>query len=101
MCKELKEINWEPLYAYTDVNPAWCFIKNKLTTVFNGYVPFIEKQVKDRFCPCLSSEICQQINNRDKAEESSQNKQQNRWEFLQNFMKSLYKLHTGSKDKLQ
>ena len=45
MCKELKEINWEPLYAYTDVNAAWCFI----TTVFNRHAPFIEKQVKDRF----------------------------------------------------
>ena len=63
MCKELEEINWEPLYAYTDVNAAWCFI----TTVFNRHAPFIEKQVKDRFYPWLSSEICQQMNNRDKA----------------------------------
>ena len=59
MCKELKEINWEPLYAYTDVNAAWCFIKDKLTTVFNRHAPFIEKQVKDRFCPWLSTEIHQ------------------------------------------
>ena len=51
MCKELKEINWKPLYAYTDVNDAWCFIKDKLTTVFNRHAPFIEEQVKDRFCP--------------------------------------------------
>ena len=67
MCKELKEINWEPLYAYTDVNAAWCFIKDKLTTVFNRHAPFIEKRVKDRFSPWLSSEIRQQMNNRDKA----------------------------------
>ena len=51
MCKELKEINWEPLYAYTDVNAACCFIKDKLTTVFNRHAPFIEKRVKDRFSP--------------------------------------------------
>ena len=67
MCKELKEINWEPLYAYTDVNAACCFIKDKLTTVFNRHAPFIEKRVKDRFSPWLSSEIRQQMNNRDKA----------------------------------
>ena len=67
MCKELKEINWEPLYAYTGVNAAWCFIKDKLTTVFNRHAPFIEKRVKDRFSPWLSSEIRQQMNNRDKA----------------------------------
>ena len=67
MCKELKEINWEPLYAYPYVNAAWCFIKDKLTTVFNRHAPFIEKQVKDRFSPWLSSEIRQQMNNRDKA----------------------------------
>ena len=67
MCKELKEINWEPLYAYTGVNAAWCFIKDKLTTVFNRHAPFIEKRVLDRFSPWLSSEIRQQMNNRDKA----------------------------------
>ena len=67
MCKELKEINWEPLYAYTDVNAAWCFIKDKLTKVFHRHAPFIEKQVEDRFCLWLSTEICQQINNRDKT----------------------------------
>ena len=67
MCKELKEINWEPLYPYTDVNAAWCFIKDKLTTVFHRHAPFIEKQVEDRFCLLLSTEICQQMNNRDKT----------------------------------
>ena len=67
MCKELKEINWEPLYAYTDVNAACCFIKDKLTTVFNRHAPFIEKRVKDRFSSWLLSEIRQQMNNRDKA----------------------------------
>ena len=49
------------------VNAAWCFIKDKLTIVFKSYAPFIEKQVKDRFCPWISTEICQQMNNRDKA----------------------------------
>ena len=50
MCKELKEIKWEPLYAYTDVNAAWCFIKDKLTTV-NRRAPFIKNRVKDHFSP--------------------------------------------------
>ena len=67
MCKELREINWEPLYTYTDVNAAWCFIKDKLNTVFNRHVPFIEKRVKDRFSSWLSSEIRQQMNKADKG----------------------------------
>ena len=53
MCKELKEIKWKPLHAYTDINAAWCFIKDKLNTVFNRHKPFIEKQVKDCFSPWL------------------------------------------------
>ena len=67
MCKELKEIDWEALQAYRDVDAAWRFIMDNLTTVFNRHKPFIEKQVKDRFSPWLSSEIGQQMNNRDKA----------------------------------
>ena len=53
--------------AHTDVNAAWCFIKDMITTVFNRHAPFIEKQVKDPFRPWLSTEIRRQMNNRDKA----------------------------------
>ena len=93
MYKKLKKINWEPLYAYTDVNVAWCFISDKLTTVFNKHAPFIGKQVKDRFCPWLSTEIHQQMNNRDKARmKAHKTNNKTDWNF--------YKLHMGSKDEL-
>ena len=65
--------NWKKLtgnrYTHTRMLMllAWCLIKVELTTVFNGHAPFIEKQVKDRFCSWRSTEIRQQMNNWGKA----------------------------------
>ena len=89
ICKELKEINWEPLYAYSDVNAAWCFMKDKLTTVFNRNAPFIEKRVKDRFNPWLSSKIRQQVNNRDQAlRKACKTKKKTDWNFYKTLRNS-------------
>ena len=71
MLKRVK--NWKKLtgnrytHTLTLMLLAWCLIKDKLTTVFNRHAPFIEKQVKDRFCSWSSTEIRQQMNNRDKV----------------------------------
>ena len=93
MCKELKEIDWEPLQAYRNVDAAWCFIMDNLTTVFNRHAPFIEKRVKDRFSPWLSSEIGQQMNNRDKALRQAR-KRNNKTDW--NFYKTLRNRCTNS-----
>ena len=85
----MKEINWEPLYAYSDVNAAWCFMKDKLTTVFNRNAPFIEKRVKDRFNPWLSSKIRQQVNNRDQAlRKACKTKKKTDWNFYKTLRNS-------------
>ena len=63
---DLKDVDWEPLYSISDVNNAWLFIKDSLLNAFDKHAPIIRKRVKGRFCPWLTAEIRQKMNNRDK-----------------------------------
>lgn len=65
MCRDLESEEWNALYDMTDVNRAWTFFKDILTTVYNKHAPKITKRVKGRHCPWLTQEVKGQINHKD------------------------------------
>ena len=65
--KDLCDADWEPLYAMVNVNVAWSFFKEKLQNIYNNHAPLIEKRIKGRPCPWLTSNIKVLINDRDKV----------------------------------
>jgi hypothetical protein len=68
MASEVRNHNWNDLYKCTDVNHAWDTFKTTLTRIFSIHAPFIEKRVKDRYCPWLTTDIRGVMNDRDKAQ---------------------------------
>jgi len=63
--QDLVSSDFEPLYGMNDVNCAWEYLKNILTTNFNKHAPIITKRVKGNLCPWLTPVIKRTMNNRD------------------------------------
>jgi hypothetical protein len=55
-----------PLYHINEVNQAWSFLREIITTCFNRHAPMITKRVKGSYCPWLTQDIKQLMNQRDK-----------------------------------
>ena len=54
------------MYSAKDVNTAWSFLKQALSTITDKHAPKIQKRVKGRSCPWLSHDIKTTMNSRDK-----------------------------------
>lgn len=50
MCKDINDIDWQPVYQATDVNNAVDYFNNKLRKVFDEHAPMLEKRIKGRPC---------------------------------------------------
>ena len=64
---DVRNYDWQPLYDMNNVNLMWLYMKNALLDIFEKHAPIVEKRVKGRFCPWLSTEIHQLMNDRDKS----------------------------------
>ena len=67
MSAELRNHDWNPIYAINEVNTAWKYLKDVLLKTFDKHAPIVQRRVKGQFCPWLNSEIYQFMNDRDKA----------------------------------
>ena len=66
LCNDLNNKDWSSVYDSTCPNSAWTKMKEILTNTFTSHVPSITKRVKGRYCPWLTEEIKQHLNERDK-----------------------------------
>ena len=66
MNKDLSKINWQPIYNCKNVSNALELSCSTLKNVFDQHASFIEKRVKGRKCPWLTSEIREKMSDRDK-----------------------------------
>ena len=64
---DVRNYDWQPLYDMNNVNLMWLYMKNALLDIFEKHAPIVEKRVKGRFYPWLSTEIHQLMNDRDKS----------------------------------
>ena len=66
MNEDLSKINWQPIYNCKNVSNALELFYSTLKNVFDQHAPFIEKRVKVRKCPWLTSEIRRKMSDRGK-----------------------------------
>ena len=62
---EIGNINFDPLFAYTNPTDAWNFLKELLVNVANTHAPFTTKTIKGKPCPWLNEGIKREMNYRD------------------------------------
>ena len=88
MAEELQNTNWNELYSCISVHDAWKIIKAKLSEVFDRHAPMIEKRVKGRYCPWLTTENRGLMNQRDaalrKAQKSKRKNDRDMYKHLKN-----------------
>ena len=66
MNEDLSKINWQPIYNCKNVSNALERFCSTLKNVFDQHTPLIEKGVKGRKCPWLTSEIRRKMSDHDK-----------------------------------
>ena len=62
---DLKNLPWQKISNFDDVNSAWFHFKDLFTSVVDKHAPVIERTVRGLDCPWLSKSIKAKINERD------------------------------------
>ena len=65
-CDVLRSKDFANVFTSSCVNTAWAFLKNSLQQCIDKHAPLIEKKVKGRSCPWLTSFVKKEMNLRDK-----------------------------------
>ena len=63
---DLLNANWFEVYSTNDVNIAWKTFHKIASTIFNTHAPIINKRVKSKPAPWLTSQIKALMNDRDR-----------------------------------
>ena len=66
LCKDMNNIDWQPLYEIPDVNKALNYLNSTLGAIFGKYAPLIEKRVKGRKCEWLTCDLKCLLRERDR-----------------------------------
>ena len=78
---EIGNINFDPLFAYTNPADAWNFLKELLVNVANTQAPFTTRTIKGKPCPWVNEGIKREINYRDALNRKAQKtKTKENWE---------------------
>ena len=62
---DLRKIPWDSIIDVNTICNAWTLFKQTLINIISNHAPLIEKRVKGRDCPWLTSDVKEKINNRD------------------------------------
>ena len=65
MNKELKYVDWSPVYDNNNVKSAWLHMKVIITGIYDKYVPVFIKRVKGKPAPWLTEELKKLMNECD------------------------------------
>ena len=71
--RDLKNIKWDEITAYDEINLAWDCFKNKLARVIDKHAPMVKKSVRGRDCPWLNNSIGNMMNERNNLLKKARN----------------------------
>ena len=78
---EIGNINFDPLFAYTNPTDALNFLKELLVNVANTQAPFATKTMKEKRCPWLNENMKREMHYRDALNGKAQKtKSKENWE---------------------
>ena len=66
LARDVENHDWNPVYTAKNVNTAWDYLKQVLTSIVDRHAPLITKRIKGRQCPWMSHEIKTIMDTRDK-----------------------------------
>ena len=98
LLNDVSKIDWQPLYEIDNVSTALDYFTNSLRYIFDIHAPIIQKRVKGKGCPWMTTELKSLMNDRDKllrkARKSKHDVDWNQYKRLRNLCKN------KSKDQL-
>ena len=71
--RDLKNIKWDEITTYDEINLAWDCFKNKLARVIDKHAPMVKKSVRGRDCRWLNNSIRNMMNERNNLLKKARN----------------------------
>jgi len=66
LSRDIENHDWNNFYSMNNVNFAWNYLRQTLTSIIDRHAPLVKKRIKGRLCPWLSHELKTFMNSGDK-----------------------------------